>query len=179
MAARFSFSGQTSNVQRRDVALKWNQVGTQVCSVARTLAVIGDRWTLLLVREAFTGATRFEDFAEGMGASRPTVAKRLETLTRNGILRAVEYQTNPIRYDYILTEKGTALLPLILTIQAWGDQWMNDGSGPPAQLVHRTCGQPTRPELMCSSCGEPLGAEVAVEYREDSWAKARGTAPPP
>ena len=156
--------------------MKWNEVGTQVCSVARALSVIGDRWTLLVLREAFSGVTRFEGFIEGVGASRATVAERLGRLTREGVLAVADYQTNPVRREYLLTEKGSSLLPVLLSLQDWGDQWLDDGSGPPARLLHRRCGKPTRPLVVCSGCGEELGVDVTVEYREDAWAKRRGTA---
>lgn len=154
--------------------MRWNEVGTQVCSVARSLSIIGDRWTLLLLREAFAGVTRFEGLTEGVGASRATVADRLARLTREGLLAASDYQTKPVRQEYRLTEKGAALLPVLLTLQEWGDQWLDDGSGPPARLVHRSCGNRTRPRVVCSSCGEELGTDIAPRYRADAWARTRG-----
>ena len=155
--------------------MKWNEVGSQVCSVARALSVFGDRWTLLVLREAFAGATRFEEFADGVAASRPTVTDRLERLTRLGVLEAEAYQTNPVRRDYRLTEKGADLLPVLLTIQSWGDRWLDDGSGPPTELIHGACGKATKPKVVCAQCGEPLGTDISPRYRAGSWAKDRGT----
>ncbi len=153
--------------------MKWNDVGGQVCSVARAVSVLGDRWTLLFLREAFSGTTRFEDFLDGVGASRATVAERLDRLTRDGIFEQHEYQTNPVRYEYRLSEKGAALLPVVLTLQSWGDRWLGDGRGRPATLVCGSCGRETDPILVCDSCGEAVGDDLRAEYREDAWVRTR------
>ena len=155
--------------------MKWSDVGTQVCSVARALSVVGDRWTLLFVREALNGTTKHEDFVEGVGASRATVADRLARLVEGGIFERRRYQVQPDRYEYLLTEKGRDLLPVILTLAAWGDAWMDDGNGPPMTLRHEGCGQPTEIELACTSCKEPLGTSMTPRYRPDSWLMGRKT----
>ena len=117
--------------------MKWNEVGTQVCSLARSLSVVGDPWTLLFLREAFGGATRFEDFLSGTGASRAIATDRLGSLVEHGILERQEYLVAPSRFEYRLTQMGFELLPVILSLVKWGDEWLNDGEAPPAKLTMR------------------------------------------
>src|SRR5918996_3737913 len=104
--------------------MRWVDVGQSRCSIARALSVVGDRWTLLLLREAFLGATRFEDFHNNTGAARHLVAERLGHLVENAVLRRVQYQDRPARFEYALTAKGADLYPTILSLLAWGDRWM-------------------------------------------------------
>jgi len=153
--------------------MKWSDVGSQACSVARTLAVIGDRWTALFLREAFSGATRFDEFLEGVGASRAIVSERLAKLVEDGVFDREPYQDNPPRYTYTLTQKGLDLLPVLLTLQEWGDRWLDDGKGPPFPLVHNACGKRTHARLHCTQCNEPLGLEVGGRPRPGSWARDR------
>ena len=155
--------------------MKWSEVGTQVCSLARSLSVIGNRWTLLFLREAFGGTTRFEDFLSGTGASRAIAAERLGGLVEHGILARREYREAPRRFEYTLTEMGVELLPVVLTLVQWGDKWLSDGEPPPARLVHDSCGQAAGFELCCKSCGEPIGTDVTPAYRPGAWANGRKT----
>ncbi len=153
--------------------MKWSEVGTQACSVARALGVIGDRWSPLLVREAFGGATRFEEFLDGVGASRAIVTDRLAKLVEGGVFERKSYQDNPPRHTYTLTDKGRDLLPVLLTLQAWGDRWLDDGKGPPFSIVHDTCGHATEARLYCTHCNEPLGSDISGHPRPGSWARDR------
>ena len=159
--------------QATHVSMKWSEVGSQACSVARTLSVIGDRWTPLVLREAFRGATRFEEFLEGVGASRAIVTERLAKLVEDGVLSREPYQDNPPRHTYTLTPKGRDLLPVLLTLQEWGDRWLDDGDGPPFTLVHSACGKRTHARLHCTQCDEPLGFAVRSLPRPGSWARDR------
>jgi DNA-binding HxlR family transcriptional regulator len=136
--------------------MRWSEVGSQVCSVARALSVVGDRWTLLVLREAFLRTRRFDDFQARVGASRALLADRLEKLVEHGILERHPYQERPMRHEYRLTEKGLGLYPVIASLAAWGDRWMDEGAGRPVELVHRDCGAVTTAALHCSECGEPL-----------------------
>ncbi len=136
--------------------MRWNEVGSQVCSVARALSVVGDRWTLLVLREAFLRTRRFEDFQARTGASRALLAERLEKLVEHGILERRPYQEKPTRHEYRLTQKGLDLYPVVASLAAWGDRWMDGGEGRPVELVHRECGAVTTARLHCSECGEPL-----------------------
>ena len=155
--------------------MKWNEVGTQVCSLARSLSVVGDPWTLLFLREAFTGTTKFEDFLSGTGSSRAIATERLAKLVEHGVLSRNEYSEAPRRYEYHLTEMGLGLLPVVLNLVAWGDEWLSDGGPPPAELVHSTCGESAGFELRCKACDEPVGADVRVDYRPGAWATGRKT----
>lgn len=134
------------------------------CSVARTLEAIGDRWTLLVLREAFYGVRRFEQMQRNLGIARNILAARLQKLVGHGILERRRYQERPERFEYRLTRKGLDLYPPLVTLMQWGDAYMADEAGPPVTLVHKTCGHEADAQLTCGHCGEALDArEVRVE----------------
>jgi DNA-binding HxlR family transcriptional regulator len=141
-----------------NLRMRWRDIGGQPCSIARTLSVIGDRWTLLVLREAFLRTRRFEDFQAHLGATRHLLADRLQKLVDHGILERVQYQERPARHEYKLTEKGLDLYPVIVALLGWGDRWMVDDDGPPVQLVHRGCGHQMVPVPTCPHCGEHVTA---------------------
>jgi DNA-binding HxlR family transcriptional regulator len=134
--------------------MKWSEIDQQDCSVAQALSVIGDRWTMLILREAFMRVRRFEDFQARTGAPRPVLADRLKTLVDNGVLERRLYSEHPDRFEYRLTEKGRDLYPVVVSLLRWGDRWMSSAAGPPVELRHRACGHPMHPELACPECGE-------------------------
>jgi len=136
--------------------MRWKDIGDVHCSVARTLSVIGDRWTMLILRDAFLGVRRFEDFQDDLGTSRHVLAERLGTLVEHGILERRPYQDRPVRHEYRLTEKGLDLYPVIVSMTGWGDRWMAGEDGPPLRLRHRTCGEVIVPALTCPCCGDPI-----------------------
>jgi len=138
--------------------MRWQDIGEQTCSVARTLSIVGDRWTLLILRDAFLGMRRFEDFQADLGASRHRLADRLRKLVRHGVLERVPYRQRPARFEYRLTEKGRDLYPVIVSLTRWGDRWAAGTDGPPVELVHRSCGRRIMPTLTCPECGEPVAA---------------------
>jgi len=138
--------------------MRWSEIRDQDCSVARTLSVIGDRWTMLVLREAFMRTRRFDDFQRATGAPRPVLSARLSALVDEGVLERVPYGSNAARYEYRLTEKGLDLYPVIVSLLAWGDRWMADEEGPPVELRHKGCGAVMHPELACPECGEWLDA---------------------
>ena len=141
--------------------MRWDEIDQQTCSVARSLAVVGDRWSLLILRDAFLGTRRFEEFRRQLGISRHRLSDRLGKLVEQGVLLKVRYQEHPPRYEYRLTAKGVALQPIMLGLARWGDDWCDDGRGAPVEYVHRACGKATRPRYCCSECGEPMrGADV-------------------
>jgi DNA-binding HxlR family transcriptional regulator len=143
--------------------MKWNELSDQPCSVARSVAVIGDRWTLMLLRDCFLGIRRFEDFERRLGISRSIVAERLKRLVEEGVLRREAYQDRPLRYEYRLTDKGLALHPVIMAIVHWGDEHYAGEAGPPLIHRHKACGCDFAPVMTCSECGEALAArEVEV-----------------
>jgi DNA-binding HxlR family transcriptional regulator len=138
--------------------MRWSEIDQQDCSVARALSVVGDTWTMLVLKEAFMRVRRFEDFLARTGAPRPILAERLKTLVENGVLDRRQYSERPDRFEYRLTEKGRDLYPVLVSILRWGDRWMSPGAGPPVELRHRGCGYAMHPELACPECGEWLQA---------------------
>jgi len=126
------------------------------CSVAQSLEVIGEWWTLLILRDAFLGVTRFDDFATRLGISRNILTARLDTLVDNGVLTRVPYDEARGRYDYRLTDKGRALLPVLTAIRQWGDEWILGEDRAPVVLEHTTCGAISKAVLTCDHCGEEL-----------------------
>ena len=144
--------------------MKWTDLPDQNCSVARTVAVIGDRWTLMILRDLFLGVRRFEVFEQRLGISRSIIADRLKKLTDEGVLRREAYQQNPVRHEYRLTDKGLALHPVIMAIVHWGDVHYAGAAGPPLIHRHKACGHDFAPVQTCSECGEVVTARD-VEVR--------------
>ena len=138
--------------------MKWSQLADQRCSIARSVAVIGDRWTLMILRDCFLGVRRFEDFERRLGISRSIIAERLKTLTDEGVLRREAYQDRPVRHEYRLTDKGLALHPVIMAIVHWGDVHYAGAGGPPLIHRHKACGCDFTPVLSCSECGGAVTA---------------------
>ena len=138
--------------------MKWDDLAAEPCSVARTVAVIGDRWTLMVLRDAFLGVRRFEAFHDRLGISRTLVAARLKHLVDEGVLARQAYQAGPTRFEYRLTEKGLALYPVIMAIVHWGDRYFAGDAGPPLLHRHKGCGCDFAPVLTCSECGESVTA---------------------
>ncbi|MEE9472379.1 MAG: helix-turn-helix domain-containing protein [Acidimicrobiia bacterium] len=127
------------------------------CSVARTLEHIGERWTFMVLRDAFYGIRRFDDFQASLGIARNILTKRLIKLVDAGILRKEPYQEHPPRYEYRLTEKGRDLVPILTALLAWGDKWETE-NGPPVRLIHTTCGSVMHTRGVCSECGGEINA---------------------
>ena len=132
--------------------MRWNEIDTMTCSIARTLSVIGDRWTMLIIRDVFLGIRRFEAIQRDLRLTSHRLSDRLRKLVRDGILKRVAYEEHPRRFEYRLTEKGIDLYPLIVVMIGWGDRWMAGREGTPVELVHRPCGYSIKPELVCPSC---------------------------
>ena len=125
------------------------------CSIAQCLEVVGDWWSLLIVRDAFPGITRFADLEADLGISRNALNQRLAYLVDHGVLERVAYSEHPSRYDYELTEKGRDPFAVTTAMRQWGDRWAAP-YGPPIEVVHDRCGQVSEAVLTCSVCGEPL-----------------------
>ncbi len=121
------------------------------CSIAASLGFVGDRWTLLILRDAFRGVRRFGDFCEDLGIARNVLADRLDKLVHAGILERVPYQERPLRHEYRLTAKGRDLSPALVALMRWGDRWAHEGE-PPTLLVHDACGTELEQLLRCPSC---------------------------
>jgi DNA-binding HxlR family transcriptional regulator len=128
------------------------------CSIRRTLDVVGEKWTLLVLRESFYGVRRFEDFARGLGCARNILSARLHTLVEEEILRREPYQEPGARtrVEYVLTSKGQELLPALLALMQWGDRWTADSAGPPVEIAHGDCGAPVDVALICGAGHSPL-----------------------
>lgn len=135
------------------------------CSVAQSLEVIGEWWTLLILRDAFLGVTRFDDFASRLGIARNVLAARLDTLVENDVLARVPYDEARGRYDYRLTDKGRALLPVLTAIRQWGDEWILGERNAPVVVEHTDCGKITNAVLTCSECGEELTSRTVRARR--------------
>ncbi len=124
------------------------------CSVARTLDVIGDKWSLLILRDAYYGVRRFDAFQKDLGVARNILADRLAKLVDHGVLERRQYEDRPPRYEYRLTPKGRDLLPVLLTMMKWGDKWASEVA--PVTVTHTTCGHETYPVVTCEHCGDEL-----------------------
>lgn len=122
-----------------------------MCSIAAALQVIGDRWTLLILRDAFRGVRRFDDLATDLGIARNVLADRLQKLVDHGLLIKVPYQTRPTRYEYRLTARGVDLSPALVALMHWGDKHLADDQAP-VVLVHDRCGAPVDQRFVCPSC---------------------------
>ena len=129
----------------------------RVCSVARTLDIVGEKWALLAVREVFLGDRRFDEMVRQTGAPRDTLAARLRTLTAAGILERRPYSERPARSEYHLTAAGRDLYPVVVTLMRWGDTYLAGTDGPPLVLEH-TCGHTLAAQVVCEACGEPVQA---------------------
>lgn len=131
--------------------------GTQNCSIARTLELVGERWTLLVLREAFLGVRRFDAMQAKLGVARNVLSARLERLVGEEILEKVPYSERPLRHEYRLTEKGLDLWPVIVELLRWGDRYAAP-NGPPIVIRHRECGGEMGDRRTCSRCGAQLTA---------------------
>ena len=128
----------------------------QNCSVAGALEIVGERWTLLIMREVLFGRRRFAEIKRHTGVAPNILSDRLQMLVEHGLLRRKLYSEHPESYEYAPTRKGLDLNPVILSLLRWGDQYAAPAAGPPRVAVHKTCGHDTVPELHCSVCGEEL-----------------------
>lgn len=129
------------------------------CSIARSMAVVGERWTLVILREAFMRARRFEDYQRSTGIARNILTDRLNKLVEHDILERVPYAEHPGRTlnEYRLTQKGLDLYPVLVSLMQWGDRYGGMDT-PPLTLEHKACGHVTTPQLVCSECGEAVHA---------------------
>jgi len=139
--------------------MRWDDIDQQTCSVARALSVVGERWTLLILRDAFLGTRRFDQFQSNLGITRHRLSERLGKLVDQGVLVKVPYHKRPLRHEYRLTRKGLSLYPVLMSLAQWGDEWMDKGEGAPLEYVHQRCGNKTTPTLTCDECGETLRPE--------------------
>ena len=147
-----------------DSPMKWEELSDQPCSISRALAVIGERWTLMILRDCFLGVRRFEIFQRRLGVSRTIVTDRLVLLVEEGVLERRAYQDKPVRHEYRLTPKGLDLYPVVMAIAHFGDAYYAGEAGAPLLRRHKTCGCDFHPVQVCSACGQEIKAK-AVEVR--------------
>jgi DNA-binding HxlR family transcriptional regulator len=133
--------------------------GDMACSIARTLDVIGEPWSPLILRDVWVGIDRFDQIQADLGISRKVLAERLKWLVESDVLERRQYETQPPRYEYALTAKGTELVDLLMVMVAWGDRWTDDGAGPPVLYRHHACGHISHVELRCSHCATSMHAD--------------------
>jgi DNA-binding HxlR family transcriptional regulator len=150
------------------------QFDEMACSVARTLNIIGEWWTLLVLRDIFYGVRRFDILRRHLGISRKVLTGRLKTLVEHQILERILYQEHPPRYEYRLTERGRELFPLLVMLMAWGDKWELAGGAPPVRLEDRVTGEEIQPVLVSAHDGRPIRyrnvrARLGSPEHQESW----------
>ena len=138
--------------------MKRTQFADQPCAVARTMDIVGELWSFMIIRNVFLGVRRFEGLRENLGISRKVLTERLELLVKRGILERRLYQDRPPRHEYRLTPMGVDLFPVLMALARWGNRWLAGEKGAPIEFVHRKCGQVTQARVVCDTCGEDLGA---------------------
>ncbi|MBO3747793.1 helix-turn-helix transcriptional regulator [Streptosporangiaceae bacterium NEAU-GS5] len=129
------------------------------CSLSRSLELMGDWWTMLILRDLYLGINRFDDLVEDIGISRNLLTTRLGDLVAHGLAERRAYQEHPPRFEYVLTEPGAELVPIVLALTAWGDKWAPPPEGQPLVFRHDRCGQIFTPRVSCDACGEPIVAD--------------------
>lgn len=145
----------------------------QNCSIARALEVIGERWTLLVLRDAFQGVTRFELFQRRLKVASNVLTKRLNTLTEAGVLERRRYQERPERFEYVLTDTGRELFPVVVDLMRWGDANLSP-RGAPVVLRHAGCGGEVGQGAICEACGRPVEATDVEWYRGPGTTRTPG-----
>jgi DNA-binding HxlR family transcriptional regulator len=145
-----------------------------LCPIARAEDVVGDRWTVLVLRELFVGSRRFEEIQAQTGATPQMVADRLKRLVAAGLAEYRAYQQRPIRYEYWLTDKGEAFYPVLMALRAWGERWLKaPDEGPATNYVHRDCGRPAGLGPLCEGCGRPLTRANIISRQSPAYAQER------
>ena len=149
--------------------MKRTEFASWPCSIARSVDLLGDWWTPLVLREAFLGVRRFDDMQRSLGIGRNVLTQRLKRLVDEGMLDRVRYQEKPDRYEYVLTDKGRDFYPVLAAMAAWGDRWLAGEEGPPVIFHHKACGHDMTAKVVCSECGE------AIQVRDVRVRTADGT----
>lgn len=138
--------------------MRWQDTHSQPCSIARSMSIFGDRWTLLIIRQVFMGIRKFSSIQTSLGLSKHRLSDRLSRLVDEGILYKEPYDSARRRFQYKLTDKGLELHPIIVAIAQWGDKWLADEDGKPIEYVHKSCGKKAKPMLRCTECNEDITA---------------------
>ena len=140
--------------------MKHSEHDDKPCPLAQTLGIVGESWTLLILRNAFLGAKRFDDFQQQLGLTRHVLADRLKKLVEHGIFKKVPYGTSNRRFEYRLTPKGAALSPVLMALGTWGNEWLFEKEQQPVRYTHKTCGGELQSAAYCSCC------DTKVDSRE-------------
>ena len=149
-------------------------LSSRSCSIARAVAQVGDEWTIMILREMFLGTRRFDDFLRQTGMSSHLLSQRLKKLEAQGVLRRERYSEHPPRHEYRLTVMGRDLWPVIIAFKQWGDRWL--GEEPSVQIVHKSCGHITQPQMTCPHCGDAMHAHDAEPHLSDNFEQERQAA---
>jgi len=157
--------------------MKWVDYESAACSVARTVDVLGDRWTLLVLRDIFNGIRRFDEISAHLGVARDVLTKRLAVLVGEDLVERVPYREPGARtrYEYRLTDAGRDLRPVLLALLEWGDRYRSDPAGPPAHLFHAECGAPVHVEVRCSA-GHEICSRTRLAARPGPGSRRRAAA---
>ncbi len=158
--------------------MKRSSVGHFPCSIARSLDIVGEWWTPLILRDVFAGLRRFEEIQADLGIARNILSDRLSTLVERGVLEKHRYHEAPDRYEYRLTDMGVDFYPVLAALMRWGDRWLAAEDGPPVLLCHEACGHETELRFTCSHCGHDLSARDVRAVRGPG-AGADSPFPPP
>ncbi len=140
--------------------MKRSTVGHMHCSIARSLDIVGEWWTPLILRDIFRGMRRFEELQTSLAIGRSVLSDRLCTLVDAGVLEKRQYRDHPARFEYRLTDMGRDFYQVLLALKQWGDTWLAEDEGPPVTLIHATCGHEVTPVLTCSHCGEAIAPQT-------------------
>ncbi len=155
-----------------------------LCPIAHSTGLVGDRWSILIIRELLMGLSRFHDLQAQTGATSQMLSARLRRLEADGLVERHAYAQRPLRHDYRLTAKGVQLMPVILALRSWGERWCKPAGEPLAlRMFHRTCGTELTLDYHCPSCGHPVAwtdmrPEPTPAYLAERAARAAGFAAP-
>ena len=149
--------------------------GKMHCSIAKAMAVLGEPWTPLVLRDILLGFSRFDDLRRDLGISTNVLTDRLAVLVDHGVVERVPVDSEPQHHEYRLTEKGRDAVPILLAMVAWGDRWETGRAGPPTEVVHEACGHATAATVHCSECGEPLVVDDLSYRRGPGSRRGPGT----
>jgi len=153
--------------------MRWDEIDDSLCSLARTLGVIGDRWTMLVLREAFLGTRRYDDFQGNLAAAPHIVASRLKKLVAHKVLEKRRYQDHPPRYEYRLTERGHELYPALIALIGWGEKWLKSEQGPATIRTHKGCNHRLHTVTTCAACGAAITARDVKAHLTPRYAAER------
>jgi DNA-binding HxlR family transcriptional regulator len=159
MGIRFGYSGRVMKRAKPVIDRKSGRVANAQCSMARAMAVVGDRWSILILREAYYGTKRFDEFEYYIGVAPNILSNRLKRFVDAGIMKRVPLPEHSSRYDYVLTDKGRDFFPAYLALKKWGDDWLAEPAGPQVVFREREAGRAIEYPKLLTSGGEPLRLE--------------------